>query len=321
MLRKNQVLVLEKISQRIKFILSIPSAKEHFKTYAPIFIIGAPRSGTTVTLKLFKNQPSITSLFEPGAFWTKAFGDGVDDSYKNSLNWLGFQALRYLYYREIIDQNPYLVVKDPRDSIRIETLNYLFPNAKFIQVIRDGRDVVASMMKTFEHDVYYLPNESWPHVRIPNYKNLLDNPSYINAAIQWKYCVESSLSGLEKIPQERQLTFKYEDLISNPLTNARKVLQFAYPQLQIDNNALNTVISSISNQVTKNNKDLAFIPNKAGLSWQDRMNQLSSLIENDAGSGTTSESVRVGKWQQELDETILSEIEPLIGSLLIKLGY
>ncbi|MGK7938699.1 MAG: hypothetical protein AB4062_00775, partial [Crocosphaera sp.] len=78
---------LQIISQRIKFILSIPSAKQHFKTYPPTFIIGAPRSGTTLTLKLFQNQPSITSLFEPEAFWTKAFGDGVDDTYKNRLSW------------------------------------------------------------------------------------------------------------------------------------------------------------------------------------------------------------------------------------------
>ncbi|MGK7946829.1 MAG: sulfotransferase [Microcystaceae cyanobacterium] len=316
----NASIKLQQVWQRLKFIYSIPIAKQHFETYPPTFIIGAPRSGTTLTLKLFQNQPLITSLFEPQAFWSKAFRDSPDDTYQNQLNWLGFQALRYLYYREITSSHPYLVVKDPKDSIRIESLNHLFPQAKFIHIIRDGRDVVASMMKTFDNELYYLtPEEAWAHVRIPNYQTLLNNPSHINGAIQWQYCVETSLKALANIPKERQFTFSYEDLIQSPQEIATQLFNFACPQVTINQESLNTVISSISNQVSKNLS--VNFSNDPQIPWSQRLQQFSSLVQDDAGSGTTSDNIRVGRWQQEINSSILSEIEPIIGSTLKKLGY
>jgi hypothetical protein len=305
----------------MKFLLSIPSARQHFNTYPPTFIIGAARSGTTLTLKLFENQPLITTLFEPCIFWDKAFSPSEDDTYQDNLNWLGLQALRYLYYREITPEKPYLVVKDPRDSIRIDSLNRLFPKAKFIHIIRDGRDVVASMMKTFENTIYYLPGEKWPHVRIPNYKNLLDNPSHIKAAIQWSYCIETSLKQLQKIEKERQLSFYYEDLLDHPKTIIEKIVRFAYPQLTMNHQFLDNIVSSISNQVKINSKRDEFFEFQKNISWTEKMKQFSSFVKDDAGSGTTSDTIRAGRWRSELDNSIVAEIEPIIGSTLKKLGY
>lgn len=306
---------------RLDLLLSISKASQHFKTYPPVFIIGAARSGTSLTLKLFKNQPSLTPLFEPCEFWDKAFSRGEDDTYQERLNGLGFQALRYLYYREISPENPYLVVKDPRDSIRIDSLNHLFPNAKFIHLIRDGRDVISSIIKTSENELYHIQEAAWPHVRIPNYKNLLTYPSHIQAAMQWKYCVETSLKQLSQIPQDRQLTFYYEELINHPQKTAEKLLYFVNNQLEINQESLQNTLKSISNQVIKNEENPTINPQLLNQSWKAKMNQFSSLVANDAGSGTTSDTIRMGRWQLDLDQSILSDIEPIIGDTLTKLGY
>jgi len=99
--------------------------------------------------------------------------------------------MRFLHYRHLDVKRPYMVVKDPRDSVRIATLARVFPTARFIQIVRDGRDVLSSIMKTSQNKSY-LTVDGWPHVRIPNYKTMLSDPPHLNAARQWAYCVETS---------------------------------------------------------------------------------------------------------------------------------
>jgi hypothetical protein len=319
-----------KIKKALPIIQSVATVQKHFQKYPPVFIIGSPRSGTTLTLKLFQNQPKITALFEPWELWRKAFRFSADDSYSYQVQpWLlpqfSYIYLKYLYYSKILSDQPYLVSKDPRDSIRVETINKIFPDAKFIHIIRDGRDVISSTMKTFQNQLYrnnwYFDSDNWLHVRLPNYQEILQKPSHIRAAIQWKYCVETSLKHLEAIPADRQLLFYYEELISSPEEVATKIFNFAFPELEINQQQLEKVIDSISNQVIKNNQvnDSNF-PNQKS-QWSDKLKQFSSLVENDAGSGTTAESSRVGRWKNELDEEIIAEFYPIIEDLQKRLGY
>jgi hypothetical protein len=314
--------MLRKMQISLSIVQSVATVQKHFQQYPPVFIIGSPRSGTTLTLKLFQNQPQITALFEPFKIWRKAFRYSEDDSYSSNLNWLGFLALKYFYYEPITPNKPFLVVKDPRDSIRVNTLNQLFPQAKFIHIIRDGRDVIASMSRTFVNDIYLDIEDKWPHVRIPNYKTMLNDLPHINAARQWHYCVETSLEHLAVIPQDRQLTFYYEDLVNQSVEVSKKILNFAYPDLEFESTQLKKVTDSISNQVVKN-CDVSGINNSISekTSWQEKMKQFSSQVSNDAGSGTTANSLRVSRWQQDLNDEILADCYPIIGDTLKKLGY
>jgi hypothetical protein len=308
--------MLEKGKLLLSILLSIPNCIRHFQAYPPIFIIGSPRSGTTLTLKLFENQPQITTSLEPFKLWKKAFRSSVDDTYQSSINVLGLQVLRYFYYQQIIPTQPYLVVKDPRDSIRVNTIKRLFPNAKFIHVLRDGRDVIASIMKTSQNDLYLTEDDQWPHVRIPGYRKLFENPCHINAAIQWKYCVETSLNHLAEVEPSNVLTFYYEELVANPEVTANKILSFCCPE--INQQELEKVISTISDQVVKT-ENLSVI--KSNQSWKERMEQYSSLVADDAGSGTTAEQSRVSRWKNELDAQTLSECYPIIEDTLKKLNF
>jgi len=51
------------------------------------------------------------------------------------------------------------------------------------------------------------------------------------------------------------------------------------------------------------------------------MEQYSSLVADDAGSGTTAEQSRVSRWKNELDAQILSECYPIIEDTLKKLNF
>lgn len=313
--------MLRKVSIALSLLRSLPPAFRHFHQYPPIFIIGAPRSGTSITLKLFQDQPLTTVSFEPFQLWEKVFRSSDDDSYDSSYNRPGSWILKSLYYQEILAEKPYLVVKDPRDSLRVNRLNTLFPNARFIHVIRDGRDVIASMMKTFQNEIYLTLEDKWPHVRIPGYRRMLSNPPHINAALQWKICVETSLQHFSTIPPERQFHFQYEDLVRNPEEIAPRILQFAYPGLEFDRQRLQTIVDSIADRVIQN------VPRSTDNStpkqsfWKDEMERFSSLVKDDAGSGTTASNFRVNRWQTDLDEKILAECREIIGDTLQKVGY
>jgi Sulfotransferase family len=322
--------MLRKMQISVSIVQSIAKVQRHFQDYPPVFIIGSPRSGTTLTLKLFQNQPKITALFEPWQFWRKAFLDSKDDSYSIPshpllLPQFSYIYLKYLYFNEISANKPYLVSKDPRDSIRVETINKIFPNAKFIYLVRDGRDVISSTMKTFQNNLYrngwYFDSDDWLHVRIPDYQNILSQPPHIRAAIQWHCCVETSLQHLEKIPEGRKLLFHYEDLISSPEEVTTKIFNFAFPELEINQQHLDKIINSISNQVVKNEQDEQDKSSKGQSQWSDKLKQFSSLVKDDAGSGTTAESQRVGRWKNEVNEEIIAEYYPLIEDLQKRLGY
>jgi hypothetical protein len=309
---------------------SIPKAYLHFQKYPPVFIIGAPRSGTTLTLKLFQNQPGISTAFEPFIFWKKAFRQSEDDRYISPTNrWLlpqfSYTYLKDLYYHQTRSDKPYLVSKDPRDSIRIETLDRVFPNAKYIHVIRDGRDVIASTMKTFQNEIYrndwYFSSDEWVHVRIPGYREILDRPPHIRAAIQWKACVETSLEHLSRVPDDRQFLFYYEQLLASPEEVSTKIFKFAYPELEPAREELQKIIYSISDQVIKTTDTTRFEAFDRRLSWSEKLEQLSLSVQGDAGSGTTAESSRIARWKKDLDPRTLSECDAIVGDLLQKLGY
>ena len=161
-----------KFARHIGYLSSHSRAKRHFAAYPPIFIIGAARSGTTLLFNILKSQPAVTPLFEPHNIWSRVLGPGKDDSYPCGLSGVNKCFLRGNFFRSIQPGKPKLVVKDPRDSLRVSHLKTLFPGARFIFLSRDGRDVVASMVKTSRLTLYNN-FEGWLHVRIPGYKKII----------------------------------------------------------------------------------------------------------------------------------------------------
>jgi hypothetical protein len=108
-------------------------------------------------------------------------------------------------------------------------LNYCFPSARFIHLIRDGRDVAFCN--------HHAPDDAfWRKIyfdtdRIRTYRGLRFTPqsyrrrSHIYNAIHWVNSVTTGRT-YGMMLQERYLEVKYEDLCSNFELTARKVLEF-----------------------------------------------------------------------------------------------
>ena len=112
------------------------------------------------------------------------------------------------------------VNKNPRNSLRIGFLNEIFPDAIFLHLIRDGRAVANSILRSrMKHNGDY-----WG-VQPPGWQSLLDKPPLEACALQWKLTVEQVQKSAEELPADRYLEVRYEDFVSAPLDIFEMVFQ------------------------------------------------------------------------------------------------
>ena len=97
-----------------------------------------------------------------------------------------------------------IVDKNPSYSFHIDILNRLYPDAKFIVLVRDYRDNITSRKKS-------------------DTSSLLKSPAIYAAA--WSYYYEYIEKLASKYP-EKILYVKYEDLVLNTNESVRKICQF-----------------------------------------------------------------------------------------------
>lgn len=112
-----------------------------------VIIVGAPRSGTTLLGQLLGAHGMVANLYEPYFIWERFIGPGPDDS--RTADDADERTIRYVR-REFERARrragaELLVEKTPRNSFRIPFMQRIFPEARWIHIIRDGRDAVLSI--------------------------------------------------------------------------------------------------------------------------------------------------------------------------------
>jgi hypothetical protein len=111
--------------------------------------------------------------------------------------------------------------KNPHHSYRVRLLDAIFPDCKFIHVIRDGRAVAYSefVRRTKELDDKPIIE----NILKERYK---PERSYIyNIGQEW-HCSINLAREAARYGQGRYLEIRYEDLIQAPMDNLSKVLHF-----------------------------------------------------------------------------------------------
>ncbi|MCL1067041.1 sulfotransferase [Shewanella olleyana] len=115
-----------------------------------IFVIGAARSGThLVGSTLSKISNNTQYLAEINEFWNKYNLDSSIDTFR-CVNEFPDSILEKARadFLDLIDLDAdFVIEKTAANSLRTDFLVKLFPDAKFVYVYRDGRDVVNSVIK------------------------------------------------------------------------------------------------------------------------------------------------------------------------------
>ena len=121
----------------------------------PIIIIGSARSGTHLIADCIRENLDVLYLGESNDIWKKHLPaskyDNVPDSF---ITPEVIKNIRKDFYKLVSgSKNKYWMEKTCSNSLRPNLVAAVFPEARFIHIIRDGRDVAISLEKKYKGDM------------------------------------------------------------------------------------------------------------------------------------------------------------------------
>lgn len=196
----------------------------------PIFIGGAGRSGTTLLRVMLDSHRSIVcgpevkmipDLVRQWAAMHRTFGAFLDQAHDFSIDRLAASYARII--GEILKargqqaNKARVAEKTPHNVLVFPGLYVLFPDSPLVQVIRDGRDVVCSLL-----------GMQWSSAETGEQLEYTTDAG--KAAAYWAGCVRSGRSVPRDLPQAHYHELRYEDLVSRPEETLRALLDFVGEQ-------------------------------------------------------------------------------------------
>ena len=144
-------------------------------TIGPVFILGCGRSGTTILGNALSRHSKITYLNERRDLWFLAYPETdiwTNKSVKRNGKLLLTAAdaetgkskmLRQLFFEEAAkNKRQLLVEKLPINNFRVDFINEIFPEARFVHIYRNGFEVAKSIEKLSKQGQWYgYNNYKW----------------------------------------------------------------------------------------------------------------------------------------------------------------
>lgn len=207
---------------------------------APIFVLGVPRSGTTVIFRLLAANRSLGSLPREGHDMWRAFHHPRYTGWESDAVGAGrvrrgerrfIDAYLTAHFRE-----RRFVEKTPENSLRVPYLLDLFPDARFVVVWRDPLEVVSSLVDGWRHPAgrfrsYYVPESlsipGYPHrhrwcfALIEGWRELRSSAIPEIAYRQWAAMSDALLRARDQVAPEQWSEVRLEDFLGDP----RPILQ------------------------------------------------------------------------------------------------
>ncbi len=207
----------------------------------PIFVIGCPRSGTTVLLQALLRSPELRSVQSEGHILWDEFHHPRDrgwDSDALGADDVSPREREYVYAAiRLAVRGRRFVDKTPESCLRIGYLDALFPDATFVFLRRRAADNVSSLMEGWRARPrfvkYRLPEpltglgplsgDRWSFVLVPGWRDLREAPLEEICARQYVACNEAVLDARATMDAARWVDIAYEDLVQKPVEELRRV--------------------------------------------------------------------------------------------------
>ncbi len=247
--------LLRKARHRKQFVVKNLNVAPQFKR--PVFIISAPRAGSTLLFETLSQFREIWSTGEENHTLLEDIA-GLHprnhDFQSNRLNaddasitvrekliqaFTGkLQNREQQYYLDLLSKerpdNVRFLEKTPKNALRIPFINALFPDALFIHLHRDSRSNVSSLIDGWRSQRFIayrnLPgfeNRHWSFLLTPGWRHIHDHSIAGVAYHQWKTSNRIIQQDLAKLPEQKWLRIEYQDLITQPEKIVRGFSQFA----------------------------------------------------------------------------------------------
>lgn len=249
-------------------------------------IIGCARSGTSILGELIAAHPDVKYIYEAHPVW-EIGGAGANESHRLTAAHATPEVVREI--REWFERESggkMVVEKCPRNALRVPFIRAIFPDARIIHIVRDGRDTTCSLKPG-------VGGEEWRHLKPEDWQELRRLPWAERCAKLWAEVVtlaEDELAGVD------HLTLRYEDLLAEPRTQADRILEF----LELP---ASEAVTAFCDKV-QNKTEGSYMADNYTKKWN-----------------TPDHAVRVGRWRENLTAEEQRAVETITASALRRFGY
>ena len=225
----------------------------------PVFIVSAPRAGSTLLFQLLSKSPDVWTIGSeshgvyaqfphlPGPRTSTKDGrlhaEHADDATASRMRLCYLALLRnadgeFLTDRPEAETSPVVFLeKTPRNSLNINFLLRVFPKARFIFLWRDAKENIASMIEAWRigaqgrQFVTYRNLPDWPlgywcFVLPPGWEALRGRPLAEIVAFQWRACNDIVLDDLSPLSRDRWTSLSHRELIDDPSGTLTRLCEF-----------------------------------------------------------------------------------------------
>lgn len=307
------------MTNRLVGLLGRFSRKERLVPVPMPIVVGAPRSGTTLLRFMLDSHPDLAIPPETGFLivadrFTKN-GDELREEFfrivtnfpKDAPGWDDFEIPLKAFRREIKKIKPFTVAdgyraffqlyakrfnkprwgdKTPTYCMHIETIGAVLPEAHFIHIIRDGRDVALSL-----REMWFSPGQEMEDL-----------------AAHWCKLVSAGLDHGARC--RNYIRLRFEDLVRSPRETLETICRFI--DLAYDDAMLNYYVRSPGR--LREHKSRFRVDGSLIVTHEQRVRQQERTMQ-------PPDSGRVFAWKRDMTAEERGRFESVAGDLLAELGY
>jgi len=252
--------------------------------FKPVIIIGAARSGTNMLRDVLTSIDEFSTwpCDEINYIWRYGNREREDDEFTaEDVNSQNKAYIRNEFKKLHNKYNTYYIIeKTCANSLRVDYVNEIIPEAKYIHIYRDPVDVSASAKKRWKAPLdlkyilkkaRYVPLKDIPYYafkyfknrikrftnkekkleywgpKFKNFKNTIAGKSLIEiSAIQWQKSVSNSYNSFSKLNKEVH-HIAYEDFVADPSAELKNIIEFINPEL-IDEQKIKAAVQKVSDR-------------------------------------------------------------------------
>jgi Sulfotransferase family len=280
------------------------------------FVLGAGRSGTTLLRMMLDSHPELAIPAETGfigqahASWNPAEPiESFVESAVSARNWRHFgfgreeltsrlvqarvtslvDALRVFYSLCAQQQGkPRWGDKTPAHVRFVPLIARHLPEARFVHLVRDGRDVALSL------------------------RGLTFGPQSLETAAQWwKERVEAARSGVRGLPAGTSVEIRFEDLVAEPEEHLHRICELA--KLPWSDRMLVYHERSAARLVEYD--DVSLARTAVDVAARERLLAVRQRLRR------LPDSSRIARWRADLSSDEVRRFVSVAGDLLDELGY
>lgn len=291
------------------------------------FILGHARSGTTLLMRLMRLHPEVHCNYQAHFFTRKPLLKSLVDSAEIE-EWLTRKSNRWNHGRDLSplvlrasadfimerdaarEGKSIVGDKSPSSVIHgqvVRDMHSLYPDAKIVNIVRDGRDVLISeRFRNFVEESKFLSAEDkriisdlkTDSASFGSGRRSIFTETFIrNIAKRWANDLTECDAESQRLYGQAYHSLRYEDLLANPFDELTKIWKFL---------GVKKISKSLEKEV---HTEMSSNPDEE---WQSQRNE---------GIASFLPKGQAGNWQRLFTDRDKALFKEIAGDVLVKWGY